>query len=226
MAGEQLRTPAAAGPAPGMPASEYQPAGRHGRDPAGPGGGPGDARGWQSPARLPRPAQEVAQLPATGPWGPVRAVLRREPGAGQVAGVPVCQASTPQSAGVGTQRLALLRVWSGRASAYAAGVRPAAGGVHCPRAAGGATASGSRRPGGRLPAAAARLAVRQGSGAAARVRALRARRWWKARSARVAWVHALSGLAEGQVSGRVCRAGAALPGWLVTKLVTIRSELS
>ena len=109
MAGEQLRTPAAAGPAPGMPASEYQPAGRHGRDPAGPGGGPGDARGWQSPARLPRPAQEVAQLPATGPWGPVRAVLRREPGAGQVAGVPVCQASTPQSAGVGTQRLALLR---------------------------------------------------------------------------------------------------------------------
>jgi hypothetical protein len=75
--------------------------------------------------------------------------------------------------------------WSGRASACAAGVRSAAGGVHCPRAAGGAgTASGSRRPGGRLPAAAARFAVRQGSGAAARVRALRARRWWKARSAR------------------------------------------
>ena len=228
MAGEQLRTPAAAGPAPGMPASEYQPAGRHGRDPAGPGGGPGDARGWQSPARLPRPAQEVAQLPATGPWGPVRAVLRREPGAGQVAGVPVCQASTPQSAGVGTQRLALLRGGpAGRqpmrrvcarllVACTVRGPR-AAPGRHRVRA-GPAGACRRLQPGSRF----ARVQVRPrgfarcGHGGGGR----------RGAPARVAWVHALSGLAEGQVSGRVCRAGAALPGWLVTKLVTIRSELS
>jgi hypothetical protein len=38
-------------------------------------------------------------------------------------------------------------------------------------------------------------------------------------------VDALSGLAEGRYLAGVFRAGAALPGCLVTKLVTIRSEL-
>jgi hypothetical protein len=99
-------------------------------------------------------------LPPRG--GPVCAVGRREPGAGQVAGVLVCPAVRRPGRRCGQASAAA--AWSGRASACAAGVRLAGAGVHCPRPAGGAcTASGSRRPGGRLSAAAARCAVRGGS---------------------------------------------------------------
>ena len=80
-------------------------------------------------------------LPPRG--GPVCAVGRREPGAGQVAGVLVCPAVRRPGRRCGQASAAA--AWSGRASACAAGVRLAAAGVHCPRPAGGAcTASGSR----------------------------------------------------------------------------------
>jgi len=82
-------------------------------------------------------------------------------------------------------------------------------------------------PAGACPAAAARFAVRRGSGEAgglpATVTAVARRR---EAPAGIVSVDALSGLVEGRHLAGVSGARVALPGWLVTKLVTIRSELS